>query len=146
VRSFVRAPLHRKLLAFEALAELARARLLTLLPARRYLQEFGVMNEGPADAGDEAEVARATEIGDVVSAVGRVAPFRALCLQQAIAVRRMLRRRGVPAAVFLGVSRDRADRAAPDLGRAAHAWVKVGTQVVNGVGDLDRYVVVARFG
>jgi hypothetical protein len=31
------------------------------------------------------------------------------------------------------------------LGRAAHAWVTVGSRVVSGEGVLGKYAVVARF-
>jgi hypothetical protein len=148
--AFLRAPGGRRALALEAAGELARARLVTLLPARVYTSEFGVM--GGADAappgGEPApgDAERAAEIGRMVENVARAMPFRALCLQQAIAVRRMLRRRGVPATVMLGVSRNAADRAEPRKGAAAHAWVAVGGRVINGDADLDRYTVVARFG
>ena len=96
--------------------------------------------DGPLSDGREAE-----EIGHVVEIVGRCMPFRALCLQQAIAVRRMLDRRGIPAMVYLGIARDRADRAQAELGRAAHAWVTVGSRVISGEGVLEKYAIVARF-
>lgn len=148
--AFLRAPAGRRALALEAAAELVRARLVTLLPARVYTSEFGEM--APPDAtpaGSDpapAEAERAAVIGRMVEQVAPAMPFRALCLQQAIAVRRMLRRRGVPATVMLGVSRNAADRAEPRKGTAAHAWVAVGGRVVNGNADLERYAVVARFG
>ncbi len=147
VDAFVRAPAARKGLALEAAWELLRARILTLRPATVYSPALGTLVEteppaGPVTGRAEAE---AEEIGHVVEVVGRCLPFRALCLQQAIAVRRMLTRRGIPAMVYLGVARDRADRAQADLGRAAHAWVTVGSRVVSGEGVLEKYAIVARF-
>lgn len=147
--TFLRAPMRRKGLAFEAFAELARARLLTLLPARIYTAQLGVMcdaaHHDQPDATEIPDAERATEIGRMVERVARATPFRALCLQQAIAVRRMLTRRGLRATVLLGVSRIAADRAEPRDGTAAHAWVKVGARVINGDGNLANYTVVARF-
>ena len=146
--AFLRAPARRKALALEATAELARARVMTLLPARIYTADFGTIAAAGAasdeSATDEAE--RAAEIGRMVEVVARAMPFRARCLQQAIAVRRMLRRRDLRATVLLGVSRRAADRDTPGLGTAAHAWVTVGARVINGDGDLANYTVVARFG
>ena len=131
-------------MALEAVAELVRARAMTLLPARVYTTEFGRI--GAAERGDgPAFSEEAAEIGRMVAVVARSMPFRAACLQQAIAVRRMLRRRGILATVLLGVSRDAAERAAPRDRAAAHAWVTVGSAVINGDGDLARYAVVARF-
>jgi len=145
ISAFVRAPSMRKVLALEAAWELLRARILTLRPATAYSPALGTLVETEPPAGPVAGRADAEEIGHVVEVVGRCLPFRALCLQQAIAVRRMLNRRGIPAVVYLGIARDRVDRARADLGQAAHAWVVVGSRVVSGDGVLDKYAIVARF-
>ncbi len=164
LRAFLRAPGARRRLALEALAELARARVVTWMPARVYTADLGVLaaangagaggdeaaaSEAGTQAGEDDHAERAAEIGRVVAGVARAMPFRALCLQQAIAVRRMLRRRGMTATVLLGISHNRrqADKG-NDRGRvetAAHAWVTVGARVINGDGDLGDYTVVARF-
>lgn len=146
--AFVRASARRKALALEAVAELVRARAMTLLPARIYTADFGTIATAEAAADDDmgAEAERAAEIGRMVEVVARFMPFRARCLQQAIAVRRMLRRRDVKATVLLGVSRNAADRGASPPVAAAHAWVTVGARVVNGDANLASYTVVARFG
>ena len=113
IASFLRAPGRRQALALEAAGELARARLITLLPARIYTRDFGSMNAAPDAAAAAACPEAASEIGRMVEAVARAMPFRALCLQQAVAARRMLRRRGVRATVYLGVKHNAADPNAP---------------------------------
>jgi hypothetical protein len=145
INAFLRAPAARKLLALEAAWELLRARILTLRPATVYSPALGRLVETDPPGGPLSDGREAEEIGHVVEIVGRWMPFRALCLQQAIAVRRMLDRRGIPAMVYLGIARDRADRAQAELGRAAHAWVTVGSRVVSGEGVLEKYAIVARF-
>jgi len=144
VRGFLRAGWFRRLLALEAAWHLVLARLLTLAPPRLYTRAFGML-DGPTGALEQPSAALAEEVGAMVARVAAFMPFRALCLQQSIAVRRMLLRRGLKVSVYLGVSRSRDDRAAPELGRAAHAWVEAGGRIVSGAGDLDRFVVVARF-
>ena len=145
IGAFVRAPAPRKGLALEAAWELLRARILTLRPATVFSPALGTLVETEPPARPVAGRAEAEEIGHVVEVVGRCLPFRALCLEQAIAMRRMLTRRGIPAMVYLGIARDRADRAQADLGRAAHAWVAVGSRVVSGDGVIEDYAIVARF-
>lgn len=154
IGALLRAPGRRRMLAFEAGAELLRARLMTLLPARIYTRDFGRLGaaseepgpDAPADGpADGPSVETAAEIGMMVDRVARAMPFRAVCLQQALASSRMLRRRGVPVIVYLGVNRNPAERAAPELGAAAHAWVKVGSKVISSDGNLADYAVVARF-
>ena len=143
--AFVRASAKQKRLAIEAAWELLRARILTLRPAAYYTRALGVMTDAeptmvPALAREDAD-----EIGHVVRIVARCMPFRALCLQQAIAVRRMLERRDIPALVYLGVARDNAGRSCAHEDRAAHAWVAVGSKVISGDGVLENYAIVARF-
>lgn len=146
ISAFLAAPSARRRLALEAGCELLRARVLTLCPATVYSASLGRLVEGDdPEAVLLADTRRdeAAEIGRVVASVGGRLPFRAECLQQAIAVRRMLRRREISATVYLGIARDRGDRA--EARQAAHAWVKVGTRVVSGDGMLEKFAIVARF-
>jgi hypothetical protein len=69
------------------------------------------------------------------AAAGRV-PWRAGCLEQAIAAKAMLRRRGIASTLYLGVTRDPV---------GAHAWLRVGDVNVTGGRDVARYAVVASF-
>lgn len=144
-RRFLSASGRRRWLAVEAGAELARARLVTLLPARFYTREFGRLGAEPGAEGSAGATVRAAEVGRMVEAVAASMPFRALCLQQAIATCRMLRRRRLRPVVYLGVNRDPAKRAAPRTGAAAHAWVEVGAEVVNGGGEHADFAIVGRF-
>lgn len=132
---FVTTPRRRGSVVLEAFWELMRARVDTLPPARRHARLLGRLGDDAVQChpGDEAVGA---EIGRVVERVARLAPFRARCLQQAIAVRRMLARRGVPATVHLGI---------PPEGGAAHAWVTTGGKIVVGGAQLDRHVVIGSF-
>lgn len=142
--AFLKAPSARRRLVLEAVVELALARLLTLMPARVYTRALGRV----AAAGEESPAGCppvAGEIGRMVERVAAAIPLRARCLEQAIAARRMLRRRGLPATVCLGVNREASARADPRAGEAAHAWVSVGREVVAGDADLARFAVVARF-
>ncbi len=82
---------------------------------------------------------QAGEIARVVAGVARVVPFRAMCLEQAIAAAAMLRRRRIVAAIHLGTARDDIE-----AGFAAHAWITVDDRVILG-GPVDRYTPIARF-
>lgn len=142
--SFFRLPSRFKGLALEAGGELVRARLDTLRPAAHYTRHLGELG-GEVIQADPAQEAMALEIGFVVDRVADKMPFRALCLQRALATRRMLRRRGVPATVYLGLLRDPVKRRDATDGSPAHAWVQTGTRVVSGDDDLDRFAIVGAF-
>jgi Transglutaminase-like superfamily len=70
-------------------------------------------------------------IGWAVRSAARFVPG-ATCLPQALAAEAILRRRGHPADVRLGVKRG-------DDGVEAHAWVESYGRVIVGDGDLDRF-------
>ena len=122
----------------EAAWELARARFDTLLAPSHCFRSIGEVVGGAENPGHAVDERLAIQTGRIVAVAARFMPFRALCLQQAIAVRRMLSRRGVPVVVYLGVSLDEGPR-------MAHAWVTAGDKIISGETDLDRYVVVGRF-
>ena len=145
LRAFVNAPSGRKRLALEAGWELLRARVDTLRPARHYTRHLGELGAAPDQAVPDRDIVLAAEIGHVVAVTAKAMPFRAVCLQQVLAVRRMLNRRGVRATVYLGLKRDSDERAAAGALDTAHAWVKTGDRVVNGGGGLERFVVVGTF-
>lgn len=71
-------------------------------------------------------------------AAGR-APFRAVCLQQAVAAALMLRRRGRPVEVHFGVARDHGQAL------TAHAWSVCRGQVVTGRAAIMRHAPIAVF-
>lgn len=65
--------------------------------------------------------------------IGARVPWRADCLVQALAARRWLARHGVTSNLCIGVQLE--------AGFAAHAWLKVGEEIVTG-GDIDGYVPI----
>ena len=140
---FVRLPARVQLLAVEAAWQLARARIRTMQSPLKYMPFLG--QEGTATGTlSPQEQHRAAEIGAVVERVSRVMPFRALCLQQAMATQGMLRRRGLKATVYLGLATDPEKRGKGSVD-PAHAWVKAGDVVVNGQQNLGEYTVLGRF-
>ena len=127
---------HRRVaLGAEALACLAVARAAVILvPFRVLSRRLGVrMGETPATV-ETSSWSRDVAWG--IGAAAKRVPWRAKCLEQAIAAKLMLRRRGVQSTLYLGVTRDPF---------AAHAWLRVGDRNVTGGQDVSRYAVVASF-
>jgi hypothetical protein len=71
-----------------------------------------------------------------IDAAARRTPWRSKCLEQAIAGKWMLRRRGIASTMYLGVVHNPFE---------AHAWLRVGRMNVTGGSRVDRYAVVATF-
>lgn len=113
----------------EALAAVAGASLaIRLLPFPRIV----AARPAPGKAGD-ADIAL---LRAAVRAWCRRVPWRALCFESALALRTMLRRRGVDAILHYGMARED--------GLRAHVWLSVGGETVIG-GEAEGYKEVAQF-
>jgi hypothetical protein len=84
-----------------------------------------------------AQLAEARRVGFAVARAADRLFWHPTCLRQAIAVQRMLRRRGIPCRLQLGISR-------PALSEA-HAWVTVEEQTVIGQTIRGSVVPLAGF-
>ena len=118
----------------EALGCLALARVAVIaLPFRVLARGLGVRHAETPVAGVPPASHR---VAWAIGAAARRAPWRSECLEQAIAAKAMLRRRGIGSTLYLGMGRDPV---------AAHAWLRVGDTNVTGGRDVARYTVVASF-
>lgn len=138
----------RRGLMIEAALCLAVARLwLLVFPFRkvaRHLGKFAGPTGALAPAGRQersADAALTHAIGQAVGRMARNVPFRAVCLQQAVAGKMMLRRRGIESALHFGVAIARA----PGDKMEAHAWLDAGSTRVTGYPVEPRFVEVACF-
>jgi hypothetical protein len=117
----------------EAVGCLALARLAVVaLPFRVLARRLGVPHAETSMTASLDPSAR--RVAWAIGAAARRAPWRAECLEQAIAAKAMLRRRGIASTLYLGMARDPV---------AAHAWLRVGDVNVTGGRDVTRYAVVA---
>lgn len=127
-----------KLLAMEAMWETARARRAVKklsYPALQAVLSQG-NSENPSNPSDSKEAAR---IGRMVRIVSRRVPWQSLCLVQALAAKRMLVRRKLPAMIFVGVRHDE------DKQLLSHAWLRCGETFVTGEKDHDQFQIITRY-
>ena len=118
------------------------ARLLLFLPFRWLVRLIG----RPQAIVKCGRIALATTerpaVRSVRQAILRVAlrlPWRSSCLVRALAARMMLKRRGLPSALQLGVKSETA------RGLAAHAWLKCGEIDVVGSESATEFTPIAVF-
>ena len=122
-----------RLLAAEAVWNLARARIaIRLLPFRRAI-DFGASPLGEGRVGEVGAIVRSVE-----AAAWRV-PWRSVCLDQGLALQRALRQRGSDARLHYGLS-------APGAGTlSAHVWVVLDGKVLLGGERAGSHCPVAIF-
>jgi len=98
----------------------------------RLLGGSGGTASGRAAVGEDQQ-AVARRLGRLVNIASRHGPWTATCLRRSLALRWLLRRRGLPAELCVGVGRD-------DGRMHAHAWVELSGRVVD-----DQPTVVAEY-
>ena len=117
--------------------------MLTLLQVRwrlRVLKQRPLPDTDRQDEGAETAKLDHVLLADLSWATKAVAwrmRPKALCLEQSLALKQMLARRGVAAALKIGVTRTASD----NLG--AHAWLEYNNQVIfNQVDNPDKFTVL----
>lgn len=118
----------------------ARAALVTM-PFRWTTRLFALRSGAEVAFPDQASRAMAERIGWAVQTAASRAPWHSTCLTQALAGSGMLRRRGIPATMSMGVAK----ASHPAGGIEAHAWLSCAGVVLTGAGPQERFQVVARF-
>jgi hypothetical protein len=136
---FLRRPWRECLLLSEALTCLGLARVATLLLPFRWLmpllgqqQHETPMTDTPSCRPTLRAVARA------IASASRHAPWESACLVQAVTAKLMLKRRGIPSTLYLGVARE-------DDRLTAHAWLRSGYVVLTGGAGRQRFTVISTF-
>jgi len=123
-------------LLIEALILLVCSRLMILLlPFRRVVRlgADGAATDTPPSPHDLARLRWA------IRAIARRMPFRALCFEQGLTARLMLRRRGIGSTLYYGAVREAGGQL------ATHVWIRCASVDVIGTEDCDRYAILATF-
>jgi hypothetical protein len=137
-----RRPLAERKLLLEAFCLLSLARLTILVVPFKWLA-FTLgrpANPSPIAASD-SDLACAVRVGQAVCSAARYTPWQSVCLPQAVAAQWMLKRRCIPATLYLGVAKD---QERPQT-LAAHAWLRCGDVIITGAENHHLFTVVASF-
>jgi hypothetical protein len=131
-----------RLLAMESLCMLAAARLFVHTDrGNRLISRLGGTPTGPAQSANAQPVPttdRYARLGAMLDRTARITWWRSLCLEQALAGKWMLRRRGIASTIYLGIAKDGGHF-------AAHAWLVGEGEIVTGAGTKT-YATLAAFG
>jgi len=106
---------------------------VAVLPFLRAIRLAAVPLSEPKHDSSIAELRWAIE-----AAASRL-PFRTMCIEQGIAMQRLLRQRGIDARLHYGARSD------GSVGLAAHVWVTVADHIVIGAAEARNYAEVAVF-
>lgn len=126
----------RRVYLREATLMLLLAALSLRIVPQRYI--FAWLNRSPRQVSRFA-IDEVPWISWAIETVAATNWIRASCLPRALAACAMLRRRGIPNRLLLGVVRD-------GESLTAHAWVEVGKEKIIGGKESDRFMPIAEFG
>ncbi len=133
-----RSPAERSSL-LEALLLLGAGRAAVLLFSfSRVAGWLGLTQRNPESNVSSAQANTAAEIGWAVRTASVRTPWQSTCLVQTLAGAAMLRRRGIPCTLFLGVARD-----AQHI--IAHAWLSCGENILTGSDSRRRFTQISAF-
>ncbi|MEI7831816.1 MAG: lasso peptide biosynthesis B2 protein [bacterium] len=134
---------YRVLLLIEALICLGVMRVAILtVPFRKIVAHYHLVQGETVIVPAGRKAARAESIGWAVRAAAARTPWQSACLVQSLAAMLMLRRRGIPGTLYLGVAKNEDNPAEPI---AAHSWLRCGKRTLTGYFADNRYTVIAKF-
>jgi hypothetical protein len=140
LRALFKLPTRRKKAIVEATIWLALARFAVVaLPFRWVCRVFGREGDQTPLRDNPIHEWRISVVRWTVYAVASKVPWTSKCLDQAIAAKFMLSRRGIPTTLYFGVKTEE------NGGLSAHAWLRSGTIDVVGGETRAAYTVVHSF-
>ena len=142
LRKFLALTGRERLLLLEAGIYLGAARAaLLVIPFRRIARHLGRQFPPEHSPVSDAPVpSEARKIAWAVELMSRRTPWESACLAQSMAGKFMLRRRGFPSWLYLGMRRDETGKL------LAHAWLRAGDEILLGGGRLETFTALSSFG
>jgi len=132
-------PMADRLALAEAAMLLGLTRAMVLaVPFRIYSRLLGRHMAEAARMDTPAHAGAITRVKWAVATMGRHLPWECNCMNSSITGMLMLRRRGIPCTMYLGVVRESPEKI------KAHAWLRAGTQIIVGA-PVKQFTVVSTF-
>lgn len=120
---------------------LASMRLaLALVSFEKICKWIGLKNAGETAVKPPSQDEFLRKVGWAVNIAADRTPWESACLSRALVAAFLLRQKGIPASLYLGVAKN-----AAGAGFSAHAWLRHGEQFITGEGGHERFSVIAVF-
>ena len=144
-QTFLSLSSRQKRLFLQAYRLLGAMRFAILTRSFKSLVAGFEMHRGPLEQAplDPGELANAHQVGWAVRKAAQFTPWQSTCLVQVLAAQRMLQKRGIAGAFYLGATTQ--DVGGQDKPLAAHAWLKCDQEFITGESGHQRFTVVTCF-
>lgn len=128
-------------LLLEAVLLLAIARMaVIIIPFRRLAPSLGDQTISAGEVIRPGKLHIAQDAGQAVRSAASHTFWISNCLPQALAGYWMLKRRRIPATLFLGVAKE-----AGKANISAHAWLRCGDMILTGAEGHEQFTVITAF-
>lgn len=140
LKGFMKISNSRKLRFLQAFLYTAIYRAYILYkPFKELKNTIGKVNIETSEEVDIASYKIAREVSWAVKKAAEYTPWESKCLVQALTAQKMMKNKGIPVTLYLGVKRDKTGE------MLAHAWTRCGTYYLTGGSGRSDYAVVAKF-
>lgn len=113
--------------------------LIIFVPFNKLRKRLGNVKEESPDEVDINSYRIARDIKWAVISASRYTPWESKCLIKALTAQRMMRGKGIPTTIYLGVKKNEKNE------MVAHAWTRCGSYFITGGENRSGYAVVAKF-
>jgi len=91
---------------------------------------------------NEQEMIMANQVGKAIMRASAYTPWESACLAQSLTAQKMLQKRGIPGAFYLGAMKDEESKEK----MKAHAWSQCGETIITGGAGHEAFTVLSVFG
>lgn len=143
VKKFAQLSSGEKKLFLEAYVTLGfkRAAILTV-PFQRLIRSLVQENDRDMMFLGDNQILTAQSVSIAIGRASAHTPWQSSCLAQSLTAQRMLKKRGIPGYLYLGVTKDEDGKEK----MKAHAWSQCGEKIITGDEGHEDFAVLSVFG
>lgn len=137
---FKKIPFKLKIMALEALFLMALIRFSIIFIPFRYVAS--VIGKPMCETSEEIDtdiLIVTKKIAWLINKLSHYTPWESKCFVKALAGQIMLKKRGIPCTLYLGMAKDKTDKL------SAHAWLRCGNSIILGGNERPGFTTVAYF-
>lgn len=110
---------------------------IRFIPMKYLRKSFGIEGEESPEEGTREDYRYARTVAEYVNRSANNTPWESKCLVRALTAQKLLKKKGIPTTMYLGVKREGEKM-------VAHAWIRTGQLYVTG-GNGAEYATVAKY-
>ena len=134
-----RVPTNDKILIIQLLLRLLYCSVIIKIRSfKKLAPKIGIEGVEVSEEDDKTHELYLRKVAYFTVRVAKYIPWPCLCLAQAIAVKGLLEKKGIPSTMYLGLNKVGSEM-------KAHAWLRCGSRIVTGKSGYESFSVISKF-